>query len=323
MFNFPASPNQSPLRKFIALQRDALLILGPRRVPPLSCSASSTSSSISIVTSLGFRTLECADYVEAVQKLRPDIILGMGDILFGHTPGVKRADKMGDRTLAWLIALVEGMKETNGGTPNTELFAPILPIDAEKQSYYLDALQDELKDNICGLVLYDTSSVAAIPENLRHLPRLWLGPVDNPHKILDAIALGTDMFTVPFITEVTDVGIALDFTFGCGAETDPVTRLPLGIDLWSSSYSVDLSPLRTKCNCYACTSHHKAFVQHLLNAKEMLGWVLLQLHNHHVVNEFFERVRQSIQRGSFLRDCAIFGRAYEAELPAKTGQGPR
>lgn len=267
--------------------------------------------------------LECEDYVEAVQILRPDIVLGMGDILFGHTPGVKRADKMGDRTLAWLTSLVDGMKDADGGTPNTELYAPILPIDVEKQSYYLDALQDELKDYISGFVLYDTSSVAAIPENMHHLPRLWLGAMSSPQRILDAIAIGVDMFTIPFIAEVTDAGIALDFTFGCGAETDVAACLPLGIDLWSPSHSVDLSPLRSDCACYACTKHHRAFVQHLLNAKEMLGWVLLQLHNYHVMDVFFKGVRQSIQKGSFERDRTVFVETHEAELPAKTGQGPR
>ena len=104
-----------------------MLVLGPRRIPPLACPASSTSTSIAIVTSLGFNMLECGQYVEAVQKLRPDIVLGMGDVLFGQQPGVKRAERMGDRTQSWVNALIAGMRDPDQGARHTALFAPHTP----------------------------------------------------------------------------------------------------------------------------------------------------------------------------------------------------
>ena len=267
--------------------------------------------------------LDYTYYAEAIQKLRPDIVLGMGDVLFGHKPGVKRKDVMGDRTLAWLKELISMMKDEEDGTPRTALFAPILPIEADEQKYYLDALQDELRDSVSGLVLYDSVSVDAIPKNLRGLPRLSLGAATSPHKLLDAMALGMDVFTVSFINDATDAGIALDFAFPAHSDASVEERLPLGIDMWSSSFANDTSPLLIDCQCYTCTNHHRAFVQHLLNAKEMLGWVLLQLHNHHTIDKFFAAARDSIQSGSFEGDRAVFEQTYAAELPAGTGQGPR
>ena len=267
--------------------------------------------------------------MEAVQKLRPDIAVGMGDVLFGHRPGVKRADKMGDRTLAWVNALVEGTEDHVTGSRNTALFAPLLPIDREVQSWYLNALRDELSEKVSGLVLYETGSIEAVPRNLQHLPRLYLGELDGPHRLLDAISAGIDVFTVPFVNEATDAGIALNFLFAplSSSHLNPIPNdeglLPLGLDLWSASYATDLSPLRERCTCYACTSHHRAYVQHLLNAKEMLGWVLLQVHNHHTMDIFFQTVRQSILSGDFEQQKKDFQRAYQRELPAKTGQGPR
>ena len=324
VFNFPAAPHESPLRKFIALQKSALLILGPRRIPPLPCPASSTHSAISIVTALGYGMLEYTDYIEAVQKLRPDIVLGMGDVLFGHKPGFKRRDMMGDRTLAWMKGLVKGMIDEENGTPRTALFAPILPIEAEQQSYYLDALKDELSDNISGLVLYDIASIDAISPTLHHLPRLSLAPISTPHDLLNAISLGHDMFTIPFITSASDAGIALSFSFPSPTqEPSTPTALPLGIDMWSPTHSTSLSPLYPNCTCYTCTHHHRAYLQHLLNAKEMLGWVLLQLHNHHTMDEFFAGVRASIKQNSFEEDRTAFHKLYTAEMPEKTGQGPR
>ena len=267
--------------------------------------------------------LECHDYVHAVQSLRPDIALAMGDVLYGHQPGVRRADRMGDRTQSWLQALITGVRNHDQRAFTTALFAPILPLGAEKQAWYLEALQDDFKDDLSGLVLHEADSVDAIPNALLHLPRLWLGDIKSPHQLLDLIASGVDLFTVPFINEATDDGIAFDFIFdGVQINTLPSSQ-PLGLDLWSSSYAVDLSPLREDCRCYACTNHHRAFVHHLLKTKEMLGWVLLQMHNYHTMDRFFTAVRQSICQGAFERDKAMFGNIYMREFPARTGQGPR
>ena len=267
--------------------------------------------------------LECGQYVEAVQRLRPDIVVGLGDVLYSRQPGAKRAERMGDRTQAWLNALKAGMRAPSGSASHTALFAPILPIEAGKQSWYLAALEDDFRDDISGLVLYEIESLAAIPKSLLNLPRLWLGEMKGPHQLLDAIDVGTDVFTIPFMNEATDAGIAFDFSFGDLESAVAEDPMPLGLDLWSPSYAVDLSPLRRDCPCYACTNHHRAYVQHLFNAKEMLGWVLLQLHNYQVMDVFFAAIRRSIRQGTFNNDRAAFGRQYERHLPAKTGQGPR
>ncbi|KAL9102028.1 MAG: hypothetical protein Q9163_002783 [Psora crenata] len=267
--------------------------------------------------------LECWDYVQAVQSLRPDITLAMGDVLYGHLPGVKRAERMGDRTQSWLQALVTGMRAADKGTPNTALFAPILPLEAEKQSWYLEALADDFKNDVSGLVLHEAGSIDAIPQTLLPLPRLWLGNIKGPHQLLDMIALGVDIFTIPFINEATDAGIALDFLFDPSQDGNTTSTRPLALDLWSPSYVIDRSPFRQGCLCYACTHHHRAYVQHLLNAKEMLGWVLLQLHNYHTIDQFLAAVRRSIGQGTFEQDCAVFRKSYVRDFPAKTGQGPR
>ena len=267
--------------------------------------------------------LDYTDYAEATRKLRPDIVLGMGDVLFGHKPGVKRKDAMGDRTLIWLKEMISSMESEGDGIPQTALFAPVLPIEAEQQAYYLDHLQSELKDSVSGLVLYEPASVDAIPEDLCGLPRLHLGDATNPHQLLGAMVLGIDIFTIPFIDEATDAGIAFVFSFPARKDAKVEARAPLGIDMWSSTFSSDVSPLQKDCECYTCTNHHRAFVQHLLNAKEMLAWVLLQLHNHYIMDKFFAGARDSIQRRSFEGDRVLFEKLYTAELPAKTGQGPR
>ena len=258
--------------------------------------------------------LECTDYAEAVQKLRPDIAVGMGDVLFGHKPGVKRKDMMGERTLAWLKSIISAMDDEEDGTPMTALFAPILPIEAEQQTYYLDTLQDELRDEVSGLALYDIASVDAISENMRDLPRLSLGEATSPHNLLDGMALGIDVFAIPFISDATDSGIALNFSFPAHSNAKYEGRLPIGIDMWSHTFVDDIFPLVVGCQCYTCTNHHRAFINHLLNAKEMLGWVLLQLHNHHIVDEFFLGARGSMENQVFQDDRVVFENIYATEV---------
>ena len=275
------------------------------------------------MTNLGFNTLESGEYVEAAQRLRPDVVIAMGDVLYGHQPGVKRAEKMGDRTQSWLNALVNGMKDAEPGLVNAAVFAPILPIDAEKQSWYLSALQEDFCHDISGLVFYEIESVFEVPRCLESLPRLWLGAVAGPFEVLNQVAAGIDLFTLPFLNDVTDAGIALDFAFGPNQDAAQRPPAPLGLDLWSRSFAVDVTPLRKGCRCYTCTHHHRAYVHHLLDAKEMLAWVLLQLHNCAIMDAFFAAIRSSISWGTFEQNTAGFEACYKRQLPIKTGQGPR
>jgi queuine tRNA-ribosyltransferase len=55
----------------------------------------------------------------------------------------------------------------------------------------------------------------------------------------------------------------------------------------------------------------------------MLGWALIQIHNHAILSGFFAGIRASIEADTFDADVAAFERYYESALPEKTGQGPR
>lgn len=232
---------------------------------------------------------------------------------------------MGDRTQEWISELLSTKSEAQA------IFAPILPIDFLSQSEYINCLADELVDSISGLAFYDSDILPEIPAttSFSRLPRLSLDEPSSPHQILRQISLGMDIFTIPFIGFATDAGIALTFRFPGPLPNEADTSIegsaikPLGIDMWTPTHATSLLPLSKSCTCYACTSHHRAYIQHLLSAKEMLGWVLLQIHNHQILSVFFTAIRESIEAGTFEEDCGVFAKEYESELPAKSGQGPR
>lgn len=312
-------PGSNPLHRFSALPNELITLLAPRRTPAVQAPIGNTNTSISLFTSTGFQALSNKQYISYIGKLKPDIAIGLGDVPYGTVAGKKRTAKMSDRTAKWLGELLQERSATQA------IFAPVLPIDIQDQWEFLDGLADDLA-GADGLAFYDSNLLPDIPATtaLSALPRLSLDEPASPHHILRQIDLGMDVFTIPFISFATDAGIALDFRFPSPVTaTDSSSPLPLGIDMWTPSFATSVTPLSEFCTCYACTSHHKAFVQHLLAAKEMLGWVLIQVHNHHVLSQFFASIRDSIRGGTFDKDSETFARAYESELPEKTGQGPR
>jgi queuine tRNA-ribosyltransferase subunit QTRTD1 len=314
-----------PLRKFIALPEDTLLILGARRNPPIPVPVPNTNTEVALSTSVGFKTVSSEYYGAAMRKLQPDIVVGLADIPFGQASiGTKRKDKMSDRTETWLRDIIARQSSLDKGEKSWSIFAPILPIERDLQSWYLEHLLDDMVDKISGLAIYDTYLLDDLPDELHHLPRLSFHAPASPHELLRQISLGMDLFTVPFLADATDAGIVLDFTFPPPAKDEATSaRRTLGIDMWHEDHAISVTPLTDGCTCYACTNHHRAFLQHLLAAKEMLGWVLIQIHNHAILSAFFTAVRASIEAGTFDADVSAFEACYEPSLPEKTGQGPR
>jgi queuine tRNA-ribosyltransferase subunit QTRTD1 len=274
---------------------------------------------------VGFKALSFEYYAAAVRNLQPDIVVALADIPFGQDAiGIKRKDKMSDRTESWLRDIIARRDTLDEGEKSWSIFAPILPIERDLQSWYLEHLVDDMVDKISGLAIYDSYLLDDVPDALHHLPRLSFHAPASPHELLRQISLGMDFFTVPFLADATDAGIVLDFTFPPPPKTDSsTTRLTLGLDMWDVAHAISVKPLTEGCTCYACTKHHRAYLQHLLAAKEMLGWVLIQIHNHAVMTAFFDAVRASIEADTFDADVAAFEAFYEPALPAKTGQGPR
>jgi queuine tRNA-ribosyltransferase len=271
---------------------------------------------------VGFRYLDVVKYHEAINTLRPDISIGIADLISAENPGAKRAEKSADRTHAWLRNFAPDNEQQQ------PFFASVPPVETELMSLYLSDLKDEYRSQVSGLSIYSPSTVVGLPDALRDMPTLCLADPQTPHAILAAIHAGVDMLTVPFVTQFSEYGIALSFTFpgvpeGPNININTHIDMPLGIDLWSTTHATDLSPLTQNCTCYTCTRHHRAYVHHLLQANEMLAWTLLQIHNFSIIDAFFASIRASIARATFPADVHAFSRSYESEMPRQTGQGPR
>jgi len=281
--------------------------------------------------------------------LSPDLVVGLGDIppfdstadkiLTQNVDAIenseekprysrKRTRAMIDRTSRWVKEQVEMIRKDDNS--RTRFIAPLLPLSVEAQKGYLQILQEideQDEKTISGLAIYDADLSTDLPSDLHRLPKLGMTEPNTPQRILHEISKGIDIFTIPFIGSCTDAGTALDFQFPV-ADIDNDDNVmnknkPLGIDMWSEKHATDVSSLSHGCKCYACTDHHRAYVRHLLSAKEMLGWTLLQIHNLFIVEKFFDGVRAAIKIGSFEKEKVRFEEYYESIMPLGTGQGPR
>ncbi|KAK2002040.1 tRNA-guanine transglycosylase [Colletotrichum falcatum] len=324
------SPDKKPLHTFTCLPDGMATVLAPRRCPAVKTPVGNGANFMAIFTSTGFRNLTTDEYSAAVETLKPDIAIGPADLFHtSMTPVPKRLLRMAERTEEWTGAFLTPKRREALKESGVSVFAPVLGVPYPIQWEHLRNLAEDFVDYISGLAIHDVDLLPDIEDNyepLVSLPRLSLHIPATPQAILRQVSLGVDLCTIPFINTISDAGIALSFTFP-PPSTQSNAILPLGEDMWSSENETSLQPLVEGCGCYACTTHHRAFLHHLLNAKEMLAWTMLQIHNHHVMGGFFAGIRTSLAEdpsaGKFEEHAKRFAAVYEAELPQGTGTRPR
>lgn len=120
---------------------------------------------------------------------------------------------------------------------------------------------------------------ATIPHLPQNKPTYLMG-VGTPENILEAVERGVDFFDCVLPARNGRHGHV--FTkFG-------------KLNLFNAKYQRDESPIDPTCSCQACQNHSRAYVRHLLKAKEILGLRLCVLHNLHFYNNMMTEIRQAI-----------------------------
>ncbi|MBU0880743.1 MAG: tRNA guanosine(34) transglycosylase Tgt [Candidatus Omnitrophica bacterium] len=146
-------------------------------------------------------------------------------------------------------------------------------------------------------LLYETAgyTAALLPEDK---PRYLMG-VGMPQDILEAIALGCDMFDCVVPTRNGRNGQA--FT------------LNGDIQLRNAAYKEDFTAIDDTCGCYTCRTHTRSYIRHLFNTEELLGLRLVSLHNIHFYVKLIELSRKAIADGRFASFKDEFRTKYNKE----------
>ncbi len=127
-----------------------------------------------------------------------------------------------------------------------------------------------------------------IEETVPYLPQdkpTYLMGVGTPANILEAVERGVDFFDCVYPTRNGRHG-HLYTNHG-------------KINLFNAKYELDERPIEEGCSCPACRRYSRAYIRHLLKAKEMLGMRLCVLHNLYFYNTMMEEIRQALDEGRF------------------------
>ena len=76
------------------------------------------------------------------------------------------------------------------------------------------------------------------------------------------------------------------------------------ISIKNAQYKRDYRPLDASCSCYACQNFSRAYLNHMVRSHEMLGYIMLSLHNVTELIRFTQQIRSSIFQGTFTTDFA-------------------
>ncbi len=121
-----------------------------------------------------------------------------------------------------------------------------------------------------------------------HLPQdkpTYLMGVGTPANILEAVDRGIDFFDCVYPSRN-------------GRHGHVYTAMGKR-NLFNAQYSTDDRPIEEGCGCPACRHYSRAYIRHLLKAKEMLGMRLCVLHNLYFYNHLMEEIREAIEEERF------------------------
>ena len=124
-------------------------------------------------------------------------------------------------------------------------------------------------------------TVPYLPENK---PTYLMG-VGTPANILEAVDRGVDFFDCVYPSR--------------NGRHGHVYTSHGKLNLFNAKYELDDRPIEEGCSCPACRHYSRAYIRHLLKAKEMLGMRLCVLHNLYFYNHLMEEIRDAIDAGCY------------------------
>ncbi len=113
----------------------------------------------------------------------------------------------------------------------------------------------------------------------------YLMGVGTPANILEAVDRGVDFFDCVYPSR--------------NGRHGHVYTNHGKMNLFNKKYELDAKPIEEGCQCPACQHYSRAYIRHLLKAKEMLGMRLCVLHNLYFYNTMMEEIREALDAGRY------------------------
>ena len=127
-----------------------------------------------------------------------------------------------------------------------------------------------------------------LDEVVPYLPKnkpTYLMGVGTPANILEAVERGVDFFDCVYPSR--------------NGRHGHVYTNHGKLNLFNAKYEMDTRPIQEGCGCPTCQHYSRAYIRHLLKAREMLGMRLCVLHNLYFYNNMMEEIRDALDEGRF------------------------
>lgn len=125
---------------------------------------------------------------------------------------------------------------------------------------------------------------AVVPYLPQNKPTYLMG-VGTPENILEAVDRGIDFFDCVLPAR--------------NGRHGHVYTNHGKMNLFNQKYEKDMSPISEECECPTCKKYSRAYIRHLLKAKEMLGMRLCVMHNLYYFNNLMTEIRDALDKGEF------------------------
>lgn len=202
-----------------------------------------------------------------------------------------------DRTYRWLVRCKKKMTELNQKADTINKHQLLFGIN--QGAIYEDIRIDHAKRiseldldgyAVGGLAVGETHEQMyhILDVTVPYLPQdkpTYLMGVGTPANILEAVDRGVDFFDCVYPSRNGRHGHVY---------TNKGKR-----NLFNARYEKDMRPIEEGCQCPACRTYSRAYIHHLLKAKEMLGMRLCVLHNLYFYNHLMGQIRDAIDAGRY------------------------
>ena len=202
-----------------------------------------------------------------------------------------------DRTARWLMRCKKKMQELNQQEDTINPHQMLFGIN--QGAIYADIRIDHAKRiREMDLDAYAVGGLAVgesheemyhiLEEVVPYLPKdkpTYLMGVGTPANILEGVERGIDFFDCVYPSR--------------NGRHGHVYTNAGKLNLFNQKYELDPRPIEEGCQCPACRHYSRAYIRHLLKAKEMLGMRLCVLHNLYFYNNMMEEIRTALEEGRF------------------------
>ncbi|MDA3732079.1 tRNA guanosine(34) transglycosylase Tgt [Niameybacter massiliensis] len=127
---------------------------------------------------------------------------------------------------------------------------------------------------------------AVVPYLPQNKPTYLMG-VGTPENILEAVDRGIDFFDCVLPAR--------------NGRHGHVYTNHGKMNLFNQKFEKDMSPISEECKCPTCQKYSRAYIRHLLKAKEMLGMRLCVIHNLYYFNNLMTEIRDALDKGEFAK----------------------